>query len=59
MENEYFTVKEAAEKLKVKETTIRQWLSLRKIPHYKVGNCVRFSQEQIDSVAKPVETRVY
>lgn len=59
MAKEYFSVREAAEKLGVKETTIRTWLSLKKIPYFKVGNCVRFSQEQIDSVAKPVETRVY
>lgn len=59
MEKKYFNVREASELLGVKETTIRTWLSLRKIPYCKVGNCVRFTQEQIDSVARPVERVVY
>ena len=60
MENKkYFSVKETAEQLGVKENTIRTWCSLRKIPYMKVGRTVRFTQEQIDSIATPAETRVY
>ncbi|MCK6468631.1 MAG: helix-turn-helix domain-containing protein [Candidatus Brocadia sinica] len=40
-------VKEAAEFLHVKESTIRQMVFKKKIPHIKVGALVRFTPDQI------------
>jgi len=59
MEKKYFSVKETAEQLGLSENTIRMWCSLKKIPFMKVGRTVRFTQEQIDSIATPVKTVTY
>lgn len=55
--NKLYKYKEAAQYLGLKENTVRIWVSQGKIPHYKVGNLVRFSQEQLDSVIIEVPTK--
>ena len=54
-----YNVREAAQMMGIKENTLRVWIANRKIPYIKVGRAVRFSEEQLESVCKPVETRVY
>jgi excisionase family DNA binding protein len=51
MENNLFemvNVIEAASILGVKAWTIRQWVSMRKIPFYRVGRLVRFKVSELE-----------
>jgi len=41
-------VKAAAERLKVKVSTLYSWAYMRKIPHYKIGGLLRFGEADID-----------
>jgi excisionase family DNA binding protein len=41
-------VEEVAERLNVRQSTIRAWLLRRRIPFVKVGRCVRVRAEDID-----------
>lgn len=34
---EFMTTRELADRLGIREVTIRMWVSGRKIPHYKIG----------------------
>lgn len=54
-----YNVKEASEALGIKENTLRVWILNRKIPYTKVGKAVRFTEEQLTEVCKPVAKRVY
>ena len=42
------TYKEAAQKLRIAETTLRAWVSQRKIPYLKLGRVVRFDLEALE-----------
>ena len=44
----YIGVKELAEYISVKPSTIYQWVHEGYIPHYKIGGCVRFNIEEIE-----------
>ena len=54
-----YNVKEASEALGLKECTLRVWIQNRKIPYTKVGRAVRFTEEQLTEVCKPVAPREY
>jgi excisionase family DNA binding protein len=41
------SVREAAERLALRESTIRAWLLFRKLPKIKVGRAVRIPEEAI------------
>ena len=43
----YLTVKEVAQYLGMKTSTVYAWV--REIPHYKVGNLIRFKREDVDA----------
>lgn len=43
------TPAEVAEKLKVPEKTIRNWVGLKRIPHVKLGRSLRFDEKRIDN----------
>jgi excisionase family DNA binding protein len=46
---------EAAQKLGIKESTLRRWVAHRKIRHHKVGRLVKFTDEDLDSAVRVVE----
>jgi excisionase family DNA binding protein len=46
------TYEEAAEILRIHPQTLRQWVSLKKFPHLKIGANVRFTQAMIDQYIK-------
>lgn len=48
METQYLTVAEAAEILKVKHNTIRDWLKAGKLRGSKIGRLWRIRQADID-----------
>jgi excisionase family DNA binding protein len=41
--------KEASEMLCVAETTLRRWVSQRRVPHHKLGRSVRFESRELES----------
>ncbi len=45
---ELLTVKDIARILKVNVWTVRAWVSQQRIPHIKVGRCVRFHPRAIE-----------
>lgn len=49
MNNVYLNVFDLALYLSVKESTVRKWVLLRKIPFVKIGKLVRFKKTEIDS----------
>lgn len=52
MEEQWYTVKDACEYLKVSQMTIFRWMKSGKLTHFKMGGSVRFTQENLDQVAK-------
>ena len=44
---ELLTVKELSEYLKVNPQTIYNWVSQKKIPYIKIGDLVRFKEDDI------------
>ena len=44
------TVREAAERLRVREGTVRAWLAQRRIPKVKLGRATRIPSEAIDQM---------
>ena len=49
---EYLTVKEIAEKLKVKEDTVYKWIYDDKLESTKIQGIVRITDEQLDRFIK-------
>jgi len=46
--NEYLTMREVAERLKLRPQTIRRWVQTNEIPHYKIRKNVRFRPAEIE-----------
>ena len=46
---ELMNTAQVAEWLNVKESTIRKWVHYGFIPHVKIGRCVRFREEDIET----------
>lgn len=46
------TYEEAAEILRIHPQTLRQWVSMKKFPHLKIGANVRFTRAMIDQYIK-------
>lgn len=47
--NGLMDIKDLSQLLKIKESTLYQFTSRKKIPFIKIGNQIRFSLEQIES----------
>jgi len=47
MEKGYLNIKEVAQYLNMKTSTVYAWVP--EMPHYKVGNLLRFKKEDIDA----------
>lgn len=52
MENEILTLQEAAELLKVSDTTLRSWIKKGRIPALKEGRAYRIKKADIDKKFK-------
>ncbi len=52
MQQKFLTVDEAAEILGVKKSTLYVWISKGKVPFYKVGKFVRFSESDLAEFLK-------
>ncbi len=48
----FWTVLEVASYLQVKPSTIYQWASEGKLPHYRMGKLLRFKREEIEAWTK-------
>ena len=46
--NEYLTMREVAERLKLRPQTIRLWVQKNEIPHYRIRKNVRFRLAEIE-----------
>ncbi len=44
---EWLTAQEAAEYFRIPIGTIRNWTSNGKLPHYKIGRCVRYKKDEL------------
>ena len=44
----FYTVKEVAEKLKVKPNTVYQWLRRGKLKYWKIGGAIRISSNTLN-----------
>ncbi len=42
-------ISQAAEMLGIKPVTLRLWISLKKIPYYKIGKCIKFKPSEIEA----------
>ena len=51
MEKRYINPQELSEYLGFKKDTIYAWVWQRKIPHHKMGRCIRFDRHEIDKWA--------
>jgi excisionase family DNA binding protein len=55
--NRLYTVEEAADILRLKPKTLRNWISARKIPFLKIGGSVRLSEQQLQEIIQGSEMR--
>lgn len=46
----YYTIKEVAERLSVKEQTLRNWIALKKVKAVKIFGATRISEEEINNM---------
>jgi len=46
------TVRDAAERLGVREGTIRAWLTQRRLPKVKVGRAIRISSQAVEDFVR-------
>jgi excisionase family DNA binding protein len=51
--NEWLTIKEAAERLKLSIAAIRKYIRLRKLPYYRQGRVVRLKKSDVDNFLRP------
>jgi len=47
-EEEYYSIKEVAQKLKVAYLTVYRWIKLKKIPSYKLGKQHRIKKLDLE-----------
>ena len=53
---DYYTVPEAARRLKVSPSTIWRWIDAEKLPAYRIGpRAIRIKREDLDAAIRPVK----
>lgn len=58
MEQQYYSVKQAAKLLGMAEVTIKKWIYVDKtLKAVKVNNSVRIHREELESLISPLETK--
>jgi excisionase family DNA binding protein len=53
---EFFTTEEIAEKMKVKEATVRSWIKSGRLKALKIGREWRISEQAFDGFLEGLET---
>ena len=48
-------IQDAADALGIKKSTLYQWVSMHKIPYYKIGRLVKFSPSKLEAWVKKRE----
>lgn len=58
MEQQYYSVKQAAKLLGMAEVTIKKWIYVDKtLKAVKIKNSVRIHREELESLISPLETK--
>ncbi|OPX84570.1 MAG: Helix-turn-helix domain protein [Pelotomaculum sp. PtaB.Bin104] len=52
MENDFMTIKEVVEYLKVSESTVRRLLKSGELPYYRVGKHIRIKKNDLELLRK-------
>lgn len=52
---EFYTIKEAAELLRVHENTIYTLVRSKQIEHYRIGNQIRITAAELEKLKVPAE----
>lgn len=55
--NEFYTIKEAAELLRVHENTIYTLVRSKQIEHYRIGNQIRITAAELEKLKVPAENK--
>ena len=55
MANKLYNVAELADILSISPNTIRRWIMQKRIPFVKMGNRVRFRDEDVETIMKGVK----
>ena len=53
MDNQWLTIKDAAERLRLSVPAIRNYIRLGKLPHYRQGRVVRLKRSDVDNFLRP------
>ena len=56
MDNQYMTVKEVCQLLKVSRLTVYRWIKFKKLPAIKIGKEFRFAKGEIEEFLNTVRT---
>lgn len=54
---EFYTIKEAAELLRVHENTIYTLVRSKQIEHYRIGNQIRITAAELEKLKVPAENK--
>lgn len=54
---EFYTIKEAAEILRVHENTIYTLVRSKQIEHYRIGNQIRITAAELEKLKVPAENK--
>lgn len=52
MEKRYISPQELSEYIGIKIDTVYSWVWQRKIPHFKMGRCIKFDLQEIEKWAQ-------
>lgn len=52
-QTKYLTVREAAEAINVSEHTIRRRVESGELPHFRIGRCIRISEDDLMDMLVP------
>jgi len=56
--NDYYTVPEAAMRLKVSPSTVWRWIEAEKLPAYRVGpRNIRIKKEDLEAIIRPARAK--
>ena len=55
MSSKLYNVTELADMLSISPNTIRRWIMQKRIPYVKMGNRVRFRDEDVETILKGVK----
>jgi len=59
MEHRLLNINETAEFLKIKKSTLYQWVSMQKIPYVKMGRRVLFDLKDLDALIEKNKVKAF